>query len=74
MWDPSEKAAWRTVTILAYFVACCAVALFLFSKPGRWWFDDDDEENVGVTHKPKRLRRDGSAGSTAASDAQPSRG
>ena len=90
MWDPSEKAAWRTVSILAYFVACCAVALFLFSKPGRWWFDDDDEiknknknaaddrdddeEKVEVTDKPKRLRRDGSAGSTAASDAQPSRG
>ena len=33
-WRTSEKAAW---------VACSAVALFLFSKPGRWWFDDDDK-------------------------------
>jgi hypothetical protein len=89
MWDPSEKAAWRTVSILAYFVACSAVALFLFSKPGRWWFDDDDkikkknknaaderdddEEKVELADKPNRLRRHGSAGSTAASDAQPSR-
>ena len=83
MWDPSERAAWRTVTILAYFVACSAVALFLFSRPGRWWFDDDDKtksggadrggdvENVKVTD---RLGGDVSAGATAAADAQPARG
>ena len=83
MWDPSERAAWRTVTILAYFVACSAVALFLFSRPGRWWFDDDDKtksggadrggdvENVKVTD---RLGGNVSAGATAAADAQPARG